>query len=178
MDTTRIDHVDAVLQRLQQVRAGHTSPATDTLSKQTLAELDRAIEELKVVAEEISSHDDELGRVMAAAELERGRRTELMEALAVPCFFTDENGAVQEANTSALLLMGASLQKGGASMRALLEPNAFDAIMARCGREVTVTEAIAVQPEGRPAVRVRASVARVRNVEPPLWRWFLQRERA
>jgi nitrogen fixation/metabolism regulation signal transduction histidine kinase len=177
-DISRLHQLDEALQRLQTIRSGQSGAHSDPILKQTLRQLDRAIEELQVMVEELSERDEELGRVADAVAQERTRRTELMETLAVPCLLTDRVGTIHEANTSALLLLGESLQRlGQNSLRDRVEDAAeFDALISRTATEPSATGTIVFTRPGPDRLTVRASTARIRNVNPPLWRWFLLRE--
>ena len=176
MDHTHIEQVDAALQRLQQLRAGHAGLAADALLKQTLRELDRAIEELQRMSEELSLREEELGRLEGALQVERSRRIELMETLAVPCLFTDAEGWIEEANTTALLMLGASLRGGRHSLAMHADAAAIQALIARTEKGEPAAETLTLRPHGRPPITVRVSVMRIRNVDPPVWRWFLPRQ--
>lgn len=105
---------DAAVQRLLTLRADHGHAPPHPLVKQTLVQIDQAIEALQVVFEELSQGRDDLEQMTEAVALERRRRIELMESLTVACVFTDDGGTIQEANTSALLLLGGSVAGVGA----------------------------------------------------------------
>ena len=104
-----ITELDAAVQRLLSIRSEHEH-AGSPLLKQALSEIDQVIEELQVMFEELSQGRDDVQRLSTAVAQERRRRVELMEALSVACVFTDANGIIQEANTSALLLLGGSVE--------------------------------------------------------------------
>jgi PAS domain-containing protein len=177
--TTTITQIDATVQRLLTLREEHGRRPSHPLLRQTLAQIDEAIEELQVMFEELAQRHDEVTRLTEAIEAERTRRRVLMESLSVACLFTDATGAIHEANTSALLLLGA--RDSGLGRDTLQEyvadPVACDAIIARLGSEPDLTATFWVRRRAGAPVAVSASVSRVRHVHPPLWRWFLLRSR-
>lgn len=172
-----ITQLDAAVQRLLTLRADHGHAPAHPLVKQTLVQIDQAIEELQVMFEELSQGRDDLGRLSGAVVLERRRRVELMESLAVACVFTDGRGTIQEANTSALLLLGGSLTGVGydSLCNYAADREVCDALLARVASEPSVTAPFLLRAPTGPPVALSASVARIRNVHPPLWRWFLHR---
>ena len=182
METTRtslagITQLDAAVQRLLTLRADHGHAPPHPLVKQTLVQIDQAIEELQVMFEELSQGRDDLERLTGAVVLERGRRVELMESLTVACVFTDAAGRIQEANTSALLLLGGSVAGVGCDSLCdyAADREACDALLARVASDASVVAPFHLRPRKGPAVVLSASIARIRNVHPPLWRWFLHR---
>ncbi len=172
-----IAQLDAAVQRLLTLRAAHGHAPAHPLVKQTLVQIDQAIEELQVMFEELSQGRDDLERLSGAVVLERGRRVELMESLTVACVLTDVRGTFQEANTSALLLLGGSLTGIGCDSLGnhAADREACDALIARVASEASVVAPFLLRAPTGPPVVLRASVARIRNVHPPLWRWFLHR---
>jgi PAS domain-containing protein len=170
-----ITKLDAAVQRLVTLRSGHGHAPSHALLRQTLAQIDQAIEELQVMFEELSIGRDEVEQLAGAVERERSRRLELMESLSVACLFTDERGTIQEANTSALLLLGASVAGlGRDSLRAYAaDPDECDAMLARLGSADSVAARFHLRARTGPPLALTVSAARVRNVRPPLWRWFL-----
>ena len=169
-----ITQLDAAVQRLLTIRSEHGYAPSHPLLKKTLAQIVRAIEELQVMFEELSQGHDEVRHLTSAIDMERSRRRELMESLSVGCVFTDEQGVIQEANTSALLLLGASLAGiGRDSLRGCAaDAAAFDAMIAAAGPEGSIAATFMLRAA---PVAVNAVGTRVRNVHPPLWRWFLRR---
>jgi PAS domain-containing protein len=169
-----ISQLDAAVQRLLTIRSEHGQRPPHPLLKQTLAEIDRAIEALQVMFEELSQGHDEVRQLSAAVKTERSRRRELMESLSVGCVFTDAQGIIQEANTSALLLLGGSLAGiGRDSLRDYAaDAEACDAMLARAASEGSSAATFLLRDR---RVAVNAAGAQVRNVHPPMWRWFLRR---
>jgi PAS domain-containing protein len=171
-----ITELDAAVQRLLSIRSEHEH-AGSPLLKQALAEIDQVIEELQVMFEELSAGRDDVQRLSAAVTRERRRRLELMEALSVACVITDAKGIVQEANTSALLLLGGSVEGLGRDSLCdhAADRGACEALLARASGENPVHYTLLVRrPPGDP-IHVTVSVSKLRNLVPPLWRWFLQR---
>jgi PAS domain-containing protein len=171
-----ITELDAAVQRLLSIRSEHEH-AGSPLLKQALSEIDQVIEELQVMFEELSQGRDDVQRLSTAVAQERQRRGELMEALSVSCVFTDANGIIHEANTSALLLLGGSVEGLG---RDSLCDHGFDrdtceALLARASAESTACDTLVVRRTSGDPHHVTASVSKLRNLAPPLWRWFLQR---
>ncbi len=171
-----IGELDAAVQRLVTIRSAHDRGGSP-LVKQTLAEIDHVIEELQVMFEELSQGRDDAQRMMDAVAQERRRRLELMEALSVACVFTDARGTIREANTSALLLLRGSVAGLGRDSLCDLaaDPGACEALLTRAAVEGGIRDTFLVRPHGGDPMAVTASVAKLRNLEPPLWRWFLQR---
>jgi len=172
-----IAQLDAAVQRLLTLRADHGHAPAHPLVKQTLVQIDQAIEELQVMFEELSQGRDDLERLSGAVVREKLRRTELMESLTVACVFTDDRGTIQEANTSALLLLGGSLSGVGNDSLCsyAADREACDALLARVASEPSVAAPFLLRAPTGPPLVLSASVARIRNVHPPLWRWFLHR---
>jgi len=182
MDTDRspattITQINATVRRLLTLRAEHRRTPAHPLLKQTLVQIDHAIEELQVMFEELALRHDEGNRLAEAIDAERNRRRELMEALSVACVFTDGAGTIHEANTSALLLLGAPVAslRRDTLQRYVEDPVACDAVIGRLASEPEVTATVRIQQRTGAAVAVTVTAARVRHVHPPLWRWFLLR---
>jgi hypothetical protein len=87
---------------------------------------------------------------------------------------TQAQGIIQEANTSALLLLGGSLAGiGRDSLRDYAaDSEACDAMLARAAAEGSGAATFLLRDR---TVAVNAAGAQVRNVHPPIWRWFLRR---
>jgi PAS domain-containing protein len=172
-----ITELDAAVQRLLTIRSAHQRAASPLL-KQAMVEVDHVIEELQVMFEELSQGRDDVQRIVAAVAQERRRRVELMEALSVACVMTNAQGTILEANTSALLLLGGSVEGLGRDSicdRAA-DAGACEALLARAAAEGSVLETLTVRAQsGGTPLSVTASVSKLRNLEPPVWRWFLQR---
>ena len=172
-----IAQLDAAVQRLLTLRTDYRQARQDPLVKQTLVEIDQAIEELQVTFEELSQGRDDLERLAGTVVQERRRRIELMESLTVACVFTDGRGTIQEANTSALLLLGGTV--AGVGYDSLCDYAAdrerCEALLARVASEPSVGAPFSLRARTGPPIVLNASVARVHNVHPPLWRWFLHR---
>jgi PAS domain-containing protein len=173
---TGITELDAAVQRLLSIRSEHEH-AGSPLLRQALSEIDQVIEELQVMFEELSQGRDDLQRLSTAVAQERRRRVELMEALSVACVFTDAKGIIQEANTSALLLLGGSVEGLGRDSLCdhTSDRDACEALIARAAAEPSVLDRLIVKRKSGDGVAVTASVVMLRNLAPPLWRWFLQR---
>jgi PAS domain-containing protein len=171
-----ITELDAAVQRLLTIRSEHEH-AGSPLLKQALSEIDQVIEELQVMFEELSQGRDDVQRLVSAVEQERRRRVELMEALSVACVFTDAQGVIHEANTSALLLLGVSAEGIGRDSLCdvAADPEVCHRLLERAAADGTVVDTLPVRQHGREVVALNASVAQLRNLEAPLWRWFLQR---
>src|SRR3954451_11576846 len=139
---SEITQLDAAVQRLLTLRSEHGRGGAHPLLKQTLAQVDQAIEELQVMFEEMSQGRDDVQRVVEAIEAERARRLELMESLSIACVFTDEKGVILEANTSAFLLLGVSVEGVGRETLcdAAVDRDACAAMLARAEAESAVTE--------------------------------------
>ncbi len=136
---TGITELDAAVQRLLSIRSEHEH-AGSPLLRQALSEIDQVIEELQVMFEELSQGRDDLQRLSTAVAQERRRRVELMEALSVACVFTDAKGIIQEANTSALLLLGGSVEGLGRDSLCdhAADRDACEALIARAAAEPSV----------------------------------------
>ena len=172
-----ITELDAAVQRLLTIRSAHQRAASPLL-KQAMSEVDHVIEELQVMFEELSQGRDDVQRIVTAVAQERRRRVELMEALSVACVLTNAQGTILEANTSALLLLGGSVEGLGRDSicERAADAGACEALLTRAAAEGSVLETLAVRAQtGGTAVRVTVSVSKLRNLEPPVWRWFLQR---
>jgi PAS domain S-box-containing protein len=171
-----ITELDAAVQRLLTIRSEHEH-AGSPLLKQALSEIDQVIEELQVMFEELSQGRDDVQRLSAAVAQERRRRVELMEALSVACVFTDAEGILHEANTSALLLLGGSVEGLGRDSVCDhgVDRDLCEALLARASAEGTVSDTLVVRRHSGDTIPVTASVSKLRNLTPPLWRWFLQR---
>lgn len=171
-----ITELDAAVQRLLTIRSGHDHPGSPLL-KQTLSEVDQVIEELQVMFEELSQGRDDVQRLVSAVDEERRRRVELMESLSVACVFTDAGGIIQEANTSALLVLGGSVEGIGRDSLCdfAADPEACRSLLARAAAEGTVQDTLRVCHHSGESIALVSSVAKLRNLETPLWRWFLQR---
>jgi PAS domain-containing protein len=175
-DLSRDHHLEATLRRLKALRADRSGDVPGVLLKQILVQIDHAIEELQVTMEELSGRDGELDAIESAVLAERMRRAELMEALSVPCLFTDAAGTLLEANTSALLLLGGSAAGLGTDpVRRHVAEAELDGLLARMADETTVTGRLTVRRTAGPDLPITVSISRIRNVNPPLWRWFLFR---
>lgn len=178
-DLSRSGHLEEALRRLKALRGERAGEVPGVLLKQILVQIDHAIEELQVTMEELSGRDGELDAVESAVLAERMRRAELMEALSVPCLFTDAAGTLLEANTSALLLLGGSAAGLGTDpVRRHVGEAELDDLLARMVSETTVTGRLTVRREPGPDLPITVSISRIRNVNPPLWRWFLFRSGA
>src|SRR3954451_19304113 len=169
-----ITELDAAVQRLLSIRSEHEH-AGSPLFKQANSEIDQVIEELQVMFEELSQGRDDVQRLSAAVAQERRRRVELMEALSVACVITDAAGIMHEANTSALLLLGGSVEGLGRDSLCdhAADRAACEALLARAAAESAVIDTLVVRRRSGDPLPVTASVSKLRNLAPPLWRWFL-----
>jgi PAS domain-containing protein len=172
-----ITELDAAVQRLLAIRSQDRQGGSHPLLKQAFAEIDQVIEELQVMFEVLSQGCDDTARLAAAVTFEQRRRVELMESLSVACVLTDAQGTILEANTSALLLLGASVANLG---RATIcdyaaDRTACEALITRAASGAAVVDTLLVRRNPGAAMAVTVSVATLRNLEPARCRWFLQR---
>ena len=149
------------------------STAPGPVVKPALKELSDAIEELQVANEQLSQHVNELAASRHDAVELTARHEEFIDVLPLPCIWTDEHGAVDQANeaTAALLNVAARRLTGKPlSLFMADRPSFFDALNAlRSDRSQTVDLAVQIRPRERRPRQMRLAGHRLRHDRRLCW---------
>src|SRR5918992_2307254 len=97
----------AALGRLAELQrhAEQVPPGSIPLVKRALRELSAALEELRVVNEELQMRVTDLAAARAETDEVRRRSDEFVQVMPVPCLWTDAGGVILEANEAAAALL-------------------------------------------------------------------------
>ena len=100
----QLETVDRQFNRLHQAADRALSPSPNSFSDY-LSALSTALNELKVIEEEVCEQNQQLSEARQALELERRRYQELFELAPDGYLITDNHGTIQEANRAAAELL-------------------------------------------------------------------------
>lgn len=159
----------ATLQR----RAEKVTPSTAPIVKTALKELSEALEELRIVNEQLQHHAEETVELKRRVEQEQARRREFIDALPMACVWTSFDGQIEEANSAAANLLNVSTPhlSGRPLMLFMTERMKFnDSLMALKDGLTTVVELPAVlRPRERRARPVWLVGRRLENDSRCCW---------
>src|SRR5687768_277696 len=85
--------------------------ASGPFVKPALKELSLALEELQVANDQLSLHVSELSATRHESALLTARQDEFVNALPLPCIWTDERGNVDEANEATAALLNVATRR-------------------------------------------------------------------
>ena len=149
------------------------SSATGSVVKPALKELSAAIEELQVANEQLSQHVTELSARRHDVATMMARYEEFIDVLPLPCIWTDDHGAVDQANeaTAALLNVAARRLHGKPLSLFVSDRGAFfDAInQLRGDRTQTFELAVQIRPRERRPRQMRLIGHRLRHDHRLCW---------
>jgi PAS domain S-box-containing protein len=97
----------AMAERLGDVR----DRSSDVSPQLLVAELETAMEELRVTGEEIAAQQRHIGDLLDASSLTRATLERLLAAMPTPVLTTDAHGIVQQANPAAARLLGVAADR-------------------------------------------------------------------
>lgn len=141
--------------------------------KPALKELSAAIEELQVANEQLSQHANELAASRHDAVGLNARHEEFIDVVPLPCIWTDEQGAVDQANeATAALLNVAARRLVGKPLSLFVSDRSvfFDALSTlRSGRSLTVDIAVQMRPRERRPRHMRLTGHRLRHDSRLCW---------
>ncbi|MBW4527183.1 MAG: PAS domain S-box protein [Phormidium tanganyikae FI6-MK23] len=100
-----LEEVDQRFNQLYQTADNALSPSSDTPFSEYLSALSIALEELKLIEEEVCQHNQQLSEARQALETERHRYQELFEFAPDGYLVTDKYGKIQEVNRVAVELL-------------------------------------------------------------------------
>ncbi|MBW4441943.1 MAG: PAS domain S-box protein [Plectolyngbya sp. WJT66-NPBG17] len=100
-----LEEVDQRFNQLYQTADNALSPSSDTSFPEYLSALSIALEELKLIEEEVCQHNQQLSEARQALETERHRYQELFEFAPDGYLVTDKYGKIQEVNRVAVELL-------------------------------------------------------------------------
>ncbi|MBA3638242.1 MAG: PAS domain-containing protein [Acidobacteriota bacterium] len=147
--------------------------ASGAVVKPALKELSAAIEELQVANEQLSQHVDELAASRHDVAAMTARHEEFIDVLPLPCIWTDEHGAVDQANeATAALLNVAARRLGGKPLSLFVSDRSafFDAIsQLRADPNQTVEIAVQIRPRERRPRQMRLTGHRLRHDQRLCW---------
>jgi len=101
----QLETVDQQVNQLYQTVDTALSPSPDASFVEYLSELSKALEELKVIEEEVCEQNQQLSEARQALEIEQRRYRELFEFAPDGYLITDQHGGIQEANRAAAELL-------------------------------------------------------------------------
>lgn len=163
---------NAALGRLAdlQRRAGDTGGST--LIRAALKELTATLEELQVTCEQLQEHVNELAAArQAETEIEAVHR-EFVNALPLPCLWTDDEGVLVEANEATAMVLNVAARRLAGKPLALFvmdRPAFFDALATlRAGRTV-VEVVVQVRPRERRPRQMRLTGQRLQRDTRLCW---------
>ena len=149
------------------------STGSGPILKPALKELSTAIEELQVANEQLSMHVTELAASRHDVAALDARRAEFINVLPLPCIWTDEHGAVEEANeaTAGLLNVAARRLAGKPLSLFLADRTAFFEAIGVLQTEASQVVDIPVQvrPRERRPRQMRATGHRLRHDRRLCW---------
>ena len=141
--------------------------------KPALKELSAAIEELQVANEQLAQHVSELASTRHDVAGMTARHEEFIDVLPLPCIWTDDHGAVDQANeaTAALLNVAARRLQGKPLSLFVSDRGAFfDAISQLRGDGVHTFElAVQIRPRERRPRQMRLIGHRLRYDQRLCW---------
>ena len=141
--------------------------------KPALKELSAAIEELQVANEQLSQHANELAASRHDAVELTARHEEFIDVLPLPCIWTDEHGAVDQANEATAALLNVAARRLAGKPLSLFvadRPSFFDALsVLRSDRSQTVDLAVQIRPRERRPRQMRLTGHRLRHDRRLCW---------
>jgi nitrogen-specific signal transduction histidine kinase len=149
------------------------STTTGPVVKPALKELSAAIEELQVANEQLSQHVTELAASRHDAAAMNARHGEFIDLVPLPCVWTDEQGAVHEANEATAALLNVAARRLAGKPLSLFvsdRPAFFDALgLLLSGRSQAVEIAVLVRPRERRPRHMRMTGHRLRHDQRLCW---------
>jgi PAS domain-containing protein len=168
-------------------RRGDRATYLEQLSARILRAAERALKDKPGSLSQVSSlvgevilelrrAEEDCGRLERQLEALQLRHRDLLDRVPIPCFITDEQGVVTDANREALLLLHSSerhmvgkpaalwFKDRGAAEQLLKELRAATRPLHR---------QLDVAPRDRRPASMTLIVQQADGVAPPLWRWFL-----
>ena len=149
------------------------SSASGSVVKPALKELSAAIEELQVANEQLTQHVNELASSRHDFAGTIARHEEFIDALPLPCIWTDDHGVVDQANeATAALLNVAARRLGGKPLSLFVADRSafFDAISQLRGDGVQTFElAVQIRPRERRPRQMRLTGHRLRYDRRLCW---------
>ena len=138
-----------------------------------LKELSAAIEELQVANEQLSQHATELAASHHDVAGLHARHDEFIDILPLPCIWTDEHGAVEQANEATAALLNVAARRLGGKPLSLFvsdRPAFFDALeQLRSDRTQQVDIGVQVRPRERRPRQMRLTGHRLRHDRRLCW---------
>ncbi len=149
-----------------------TAPAASVMTS-ALHELNAALEEMQVATEQLQSQVEELAEARHDAERIRRLFSEYIDLVPVPCVWTREEGAIDQANTAAAELLNVSAQRlcGRPLMLFLTERERFGEGVAALdqGLARTVELLVVIRPRERRPRAVRLVGRRLESDNRRCW---------
>src|SRR5687767_6965155 len=141
--------------------------------KPALKELSAAIEELQVANEQLTQHANELSATRHDAQEMAARHEEFIDLLPLPCIWTDEHGAVEQANEATAALLNVAARRLAGKPLSLFvadRPAFFDALsVLRSDRSQTVDLQVQIRPRERRPRHLRLVGHRMRYDRRLCW---------
>jgi PAS domain S-box-containing protein len=131
MDTEQLAReIEKANRKMVELRRAARAESAPKWSEKALAELSSALEELKVVEEELVSQNADLADAVAQSGFERQRYAELFLSSPYGQLLTDLQGVVVESNRTAAALVGVPAEAlVGRSMAMAIAPSSRDAFV-------------------------------------------------
>jgi PAS domain-containing protein len=149
------------------------STAQGPVVKPALKELSAAIEELQVANEQLLQHANELAVSRHDFGAMAARHDEFIDLLPLPCIWTDEHGAVDQANEATAALLNVAARRLGGKPLSLFvadRPAFFDALsVLRSDRSQIVELGVQVRPRERRPRQMRLTGHRLRYDRRLCW---------
>ena len=139
----------------------------------TLAQVSSLIGEVIVELRRVEEHCRKLEERLEALTT---RHRDLLDRVPIPCFLTDENGVVTDANREALLLLHSSERHMVGKPAALWFKDrraAEELLQHQRSNPQPLHRQLDIAPRDRRPSQMTVIVQRVDGTTPALWRWFL-----
>lgn len=157
-------------------RAGKLASGSGGLIGSALKELSAALEDLHSANEQMRDDLDALMQARTEAQEAAARLDEFVNAVRVPCVWTDEDGAIREANEAAAALLNVARQRlPGKPLLLFLGERAafFDALLAlKHDSHAVVTFDIVVRPREKRPRDARVTARWMQH--DARWCWFIE----
>jgi len=159
-----------------QKRAERLTGPGGPVIKPALKELSDSLEELQVANEQLQQQVDLLAEARVAVDALQNRFTEFVEAVPVPCVWTDAEGQILQANAAGASLLNVSSQhlQGRPLVFFVVERDKFrDGQAALNGQLTSIVElSLALRPRERRSRQVRLTGRRLQHDDRRCW--FIQ----